>query len=115
MQAEKIEKAREVIAEKAEVQHRPPVAAGERRGCGSLRLLAKAHPQGGGDEKRQGEHHAQRDQRDRIGDVGVGEFDQDRPHREGEDADQRQGHAPGAIGSGGHGNRGRTTFSGDVG
>ena len=89
LQAHEVEQARAVVAEAAEGADAQPVAGVERRLAGAP---GQADPEEGG----QREKHAQRQQRDRIDAVGIGELDEDRLEREAERRDQRQQHAPGS-------------------
>jgi hypothetical protein len=95
LERQEVEKARAVIAQDAERDDGGELASGERPVLG-----AASHPHRRRDEERHGEHHAQREQGDRIRDPRVSELDEDRPQREEDDAADRQqqpGDEPAAL------------------
>src|SRR6266516_2571567 len=98
LQAQKVDEAREVIPDESQKDDRPDVAPGEPAARG-----VAPDPGRRREKKGQREDHSQREQRDRIDDVAVGELDQDGAQREAHDARDRHRDADGAVrGRGGH-------------
>src|SRR5258706_4631163 len=94
LQAQKIDEAGEVIPDESQKHDRPDVAPGE-----PVAGRVAPDPGCGREKEWQGENHAQREQRDRIDDVAVGELDQDGAKREAHHARDRHRDADGAVGS----------------
>src|SRR6266513_2142486 len=92
----KVDEARQVIPDESQKDDRPDVAPGEPVARG-----VAPDPGGGREKEGQREDHAQREQRDRIDDVAVGELDQDGAQREAHDAGDRHRDADGAVGGAG--------------
>src|SRR5262249_35861800 len=85
LQSDEIEEARSVVTQDAETRHRGNLMTGERAVRGPA-----THPQCRGDEERDGEHHAQREQRHRVGDMRICELDENRAQREEHHAADRE-------------------------
>ncbi len=93
LQPEKIGEAREIVADETEQHDGPGVLAAD----GRAPAFAPG-PCRGREKERERKDHPQREQRDRVDDVAVGELDQDGAQREAHDARDRHRDADGAVG-----------------